>query len=158
MRPCRRRDPLEKLGGLIDFEIFWPALDAALGRSDGSKGGRPPMDAVMMFKALILPMLYGLSDAQAGFQILDRRSFGRFLGLDDGGNMPDKTRSGASARFWCGPMPTTFGPDPYHHFAARTDANPAMCGQIERLSPPPSQASTCLQPRTRFFTSLGIPA
>lgn len=38
-------DPLEKLGGLIDFEIFRPALDEALKRSDGSKGGRPPMDA-----------------------------------------------------------------------------------------------------------------
>lgn len=44
-------DPLEKLGGLIDFEIFRPALDAVLQRSDGSRGGRPLMDAVMMFKA-----------------------------------------------------------------------------------------------------------
>lgn len=34
-------DPLEKLGGLIDFEIFRAALDGALKRSDGSKGGRP---------------------------------------------------------------------------------------------------------------------
>lgn len=84
-------DPLEKLGGLIDFEIFRPALDAALQRSDGSRGGRPPLDAVMMFKTLILQTLYGLSDAQAEFQILDRRSFGRFLGLDDGDNTPDET-------------------------------------------------------------------
>lgn len=84
-------DPLEKLGSLIDFEIFRPALDAVLQRSDGRKGGRPPMDAVMMFKVLILQTLYGLSDAQAEFQILDRRSFGRFLGLDDGDNTPDET-------------------------------------------------------------------
>lgn len=84
-------DPLEKLGGLIDFEIFRPALDAALQRSDGSRGGRPPLDAVMMFKTLILQTLYGLWDAQAEFQILDRRSFGRFLGLDDGDNTPDET-------------------------------------------------------------------
>lgn len=84
-------DPLEKLRALIDFEIFRPALDAALQRSDGSKGGRPPMDAVMMFKALVLQTLYGLSDAQTEFQILDRRSFGRFLDLDDGDNTPDET-------------------------------------------------------------------
>ncbi|MFC6623820.1 transposase [Novosphingobium panipatense] len=32
-----------------------------------------------------------MSDAQAEFQILDRRSFGRFLGLDDGDNTPDET-------------------------------------------------------------------
>lgn len=55
--------PLEKLGGLIDFEIFPPALDAALQRSDGSRGGRPPLDAVMMFKMLIVQTLYGWSDA-----------------------------------------------------------------------------------------------
>ncbi|MEJ2410135.1 MAG: transposase [Novosphingobium sp.] len=84
-------DPLEKLSALIDFEIFRPALDAALQRSDGSKGGRPPLDAVMMFKTLILQTLYGLSDAQTEFQILDRRSFDRFLGLDDGDNTPDET-------------------------------------------------------------------
>ena len=65
--------------------------DAALRRSDGSKGGRPPLDAVMMFKTLILQTLYGLLDAQTEFQILDRRSFGRFLGFDDGDNTPDET-------------------------------------------------------------------
>jgi hypothetical protein len=39
-------DPLEKLNGLIDFEVFRRALDGALKRSDGRKGGRPPMDAL----------------------------------------------------------------------------------------------------------------
>lgn len=37
----------------------------------------------------MLQVLYGLSDDQAEFQILDRRSFGRFLGLDDGDKVPD---------------------------------------------------------------------
>ena len=95
-------DPLEKLGTLIDFEIFRPTLDAALQRSDGSKGGRPPLDAVMMFKTLILQTLYGLSDAQAEFQILDRRSFGRFLGLDDGDNTPDETTNTPRSNGWTG--------------------------------------------------------
>jgi len=84
-------DPLERLLRIVDFEIFRAELDAALRRSDGAKGGRPPLDAVMMFKVLVLQALYGLSDAQAEFQIMDRRSFGRFLGIDDGDRVPDET-------------------------------------------------------------------
>ena len=77
-------DPLDRLLSVADFEIFRADLDAVLNRSDGAKGGRPAFDPVMMFKVLVLQALYGLSDAQAEFQILDRRSFGRFLGIDDG--------------------------------------------------------------------------
>lgn len=84
-------DPLERLSAVVDFEIFRPELDAALKRSDGSKGGRPPIDPVRMFKVLVLQALYGLSDAQAEFQIMDRRTFGRFLGIDDGDAVPDET-------------------------------------------------------------------
>lgn len=31
-----------------------------MGRKDRSRGGRPPLDAVMMFKILALQALYGL--------------------------------------------------------------------------------------------------
>ncbi len=44
-----------------------------------------------MFKVLVIQALYGLSDAQAALQIMDRRSFGRFLSLDDGARAPDET-------------------------------------------------------------------
>lgn len=84
-------DPPERLLAVVDFEIFRLELNAALRRSDGAKGGRPPMDAVLMFKVLVIQALYGLSDAQAEFQIMDRRTFGRFLGLDDGDTVPDET-------------------------------------------------------------------
>lgn len=47
-------DPLVKLSTLIDFEAFRPKLGTALKRSDGSKGGRPPYDPVLMFEILIL--------------------------------------------------------------------------------------------------------
>lgn len=103
-------DPLERLAAVVDFEVFRPDLDAALARSDRAKGGRPPYDAVLMFKILVLQVLYGLSDEQAEFQILDRRSFGRFLGLDDGDRVPDAktiwlfretlTRAGAVQRLF----------------------------------------------------------
>ena len=84
-------DPLERLSGVIDFEMFRGDLVEALARSDSGKGGRPALDPVMMFKALVLQALYNLSDAQAEYQIIDRRTFGRFLGLDDGDNVPDET-------------------------------------------------------------------
>lgn len=85
----KRGDPLERLAGVVDFEIFRSELDAALDRSDRTRGGRTPMDAVMMFKVLVLQALYGLADEQAEFQLRDRLSFMRFLGLDLHGRVPD---------------------------------------------------------------------
>jgi IS5 family transposase len=82
-------DPLVRLGKLIDFELFRPRLEAALKRSDGSKGGRPPYDPVLMFKVLILQTLYTLSDDATEFQIRDRLSFMRFLQLGIEDVVPD---------------------------------------------------------------------
>lgn len=65
-------DPLEKLKEVVDFEIFRSELERGLDFSDRSKGGRPPYDAVLVFKILILQSLYSLSDDQAEFQIKDR--------------------------------------------------------------------------------------
>ena len=44
----------------------------------------------MMFKGLALQSLYRLSDAQLEFQIEDRRSFQRFLGLGNHQRAPDR--------------------------------------------------------------------
>jgi len=82
-------DPLERLSGVVDFEIFRPVLDAALARSDRSRGGRPPYDAVLMFRILVLQALYSLSDEQAEFQLRDRLSFMRFAGLGLHQAVPD---------------------------------------------------------------------
>ncbi|MEO0623157.1 MAG: IS5 family transposase [Pseudomonadota bacterium] len=82
-------DPLERLSTVVDFEIFRPELETALARSDRAQGGRPPMDAVMMFKVLVIQALYGLADERTEFQIRDRLSFMRFLGLDLHGRVPD---------------------------------------------------------------------
>jgi hypothetical protein len=82
-------DPLERLAAVVDFEMFRPELDATLARSDRAQGGRPPMDAVMMFKVLVLQALHGLADERTGFQIRDRLNFMRFLGLDLHGRVPD---------------------------------------------------------------------
>ena len=82
-------DPLERLSAVVDFEIFRPVLEAALRRSDRSRGGRPPYDAVLMFRILVLQALYSLSDEQAEFQLRDRLSFMRFVGLGLHQAVPD---------------------------------------------------------------------
>ena len=82
-------DRLVKLAALIDFEAFRPKLATTLKRSDGSKGSRPPYDPALMFKILVLQTLYTLSDDATEFQIQDRLSFMRFLGLGFEDGVPD---------------------------------------------------------------------
>jgi hypothetical protein len=47
-------DDLERIAALVDFEKFRPELGQAVPRSDGTKGGRPAFDHVLMFKVLLL--------------------------------------------------------------------------------------------------------
>jgi IS5 family transposase len=84
-------DQLEAYGRVVDFELFRPELEAALSYSDGAKGGRPPCDAVMMFKTLLIQAHNDLSDERTEFLINDRLSFMRFLGLALGDRVPDAT-------------------------------------------------------------------
>ena len=79
-------DPLERLSQVVDFEVFRKDLEEVLNLSTG---GRPPYDAVLMFKILILQALYNLSDEQAEYQVKDRLSFMRFLGLSVSQRVPD---------------------------------------------------------------------
>src|SRR6516162_6806630 len=82
-------DLLERLAAVVDFEGFGSDLMAALSRSDRAKGGRPPYDPVLMFKVLVLPTLYTLSDDQTEYQLKDRLSFMRFVGLALHDPVPD---------------------------------------------------------------------
>lgn len=89
-------DPLEKLNIIIDWTIFEMPIDKALENKtkDPSKGGRPPFNRTMLFKGLIIQSTYHLSDEQLEYQILDRASFKRFLGLKSSDKVPD------SRTFW----------------------------------------------------------
>lgn len=82
-------DTLERLNGLVDFELFRPDLERAVPRADRSRGGRPPFDHVFMFKVLILQASHSLSDERTEFLIKDRLSFMRFLGLSLADPVPD---------------------------------------------------------------------
>lgn len=83
-------DPLVRLNELIDWEMFRPVLTEAFRSEAKGPGGRPPFDFLMMFKILVLQRLYNLSDAQMEYQILDRFSFMRFLGLQVNDTVPDE--------------------------------------------------------------------
>lgn len=82
-------DALERLGELMDFEVFRCDLEQAVPRSDGSKGGRPAFDHVLMFKVLLLQAMHTLSDERCEYLVKDRLSFMRFLGLGLGDVVPD---------------------------------------------------------------------
>ena len=83
-------DPLLGLSQHVDFEFFRATLERVLyGDYDPSKGGRPPFDVVMMLKVLVLQRYYALSDDAVEFQIKDRLSFQRFLGMDFASRVPD---------------------------------------------------------------------
>ena len=83
------KDPLEKLNRYINWEDFRSIIDQAFRETEPSLGGRPPFDRVMMFKVLVLQKMYNLSDDKTEYQILDRFSFCRFLGIDLCDAVPD---------------------------------------------------------------------
>lgn len=82
-------DPLVKLNDMVKWELFRKPLEKVRDKERKSNAGRKPFDTVLMFKILILQSLYNLSDDQLEFQIRDRLSFMRFLGLSLGNTVPD---------------------------------------------------------------------
>lgn len=84
-------NPLDALEKLIDFEMFRPVLEEALLNKDcKTAAGRPPIDVVQIFKVLVLQRYYGLGDHQIEYQITDRVSFRKFLGIRTLDDIPDE--------------------------------------------------------------------
>ena len=87
-----KNDPLVKINSIVRWEDFRGRLEAAWRKpaeERKSNAGCKPWDAVVMFKAIILCALYNLSDDQLEYQIRDRLSFVRFLGLGLEDKVPD---------------------------------------------------------------------
>jgi len=84
-------DPLEKVSAHIDFELFRAMIEDAVRNKakDPRKGGRPPYDAILMWKATLLQEWYSISNDAVEYMINDRLSFQRFLGLDLNDKVPD---------------------------------------------------------------------
>ena len=85
-----QNDPLVNLLEQINWEQFSKILTNAFDKEEKGVGGRPPFGYVMMFKIMVLQRYYNLSDEQMQFQILDRLSFMRFLGLTLSDTVPDE--------------------------------------------------------------------
>lgn len=84
-------NPLEKISNVIDFELFRKSLESRLLNTEKkNNAGAKPFDVVMMFKIMVLQRYYGLGDQQVEFQIIDRLSFKKFLGLESGDKVPDE--------------------------------------------------------------------
>ena len=79
------------LNEFIDWKVFESPINQAFKNEDKDllKGGRPPFNKLMLFKALIIQSLYNLSDDQLEYQIIDRASFKCFLGLKKSNKVPD---------------------------------------------------------------------
>lgn len=89
-----KADPLVKLTAMVPWEDFRPRLEGIWRRSPADKkspAGRKPWDAVVIFKAIVLCELYNLSDEQLEYQLRDRLSFMRFLGVGLEDPVPDAT-------------------------------------------------------------------
>ena len=87
-------DPLEAIDCLVPWESFRAEIEAVVLTPDElrkSSAGRKPFDAVLMFRMLVLQALNNLSDEQVEYQVRDRLSFSRFLGLTIEEGIPDAT-------------------------------------------------------------------
>ena len=73
-----KRDPLVGIDAVVPWEEFRPTLERVWRKPEAerkSRAGRKPMDAVLMFKTLVLSALYNLSDDQIEYQVRDRASW-----------------------------------------------------------------------------------
>jgi transposase, IS5 family len=87
-------DPLEAIDRLVPWESFRVDIEAVVLTPEEmrkSGAGRKPLDAIVMFRMLVLQALNNLSDEQAEYQVRDRLSFTRFLRLGIEDSIPDAT-------------------------------------------------------------------
>jgi IS5 family transposase len=82
-------DPLEKLA-VIPWHKFESRIRHLFMKPKLSNAGRPAFNCGMMFKIMVLQHMYNLSDAQMQFQIIDRLTFRRFLGIGAEDTIPDE--------------------------------------------------------------------
>ena len=83
------RDPLVELNRVIDWELFRAPLSVLSEKPRKSAAGRKQIDRVLLFKMLVLQRLYNLADEALEYQVKDRLSFMRFLGLSLSASVPD---------------------------------------------------------------------
>lgn len=78
---------LERLNGLVK----WYRFEKLVGHLREEGPGRPGYPVLVLFKALLVQALYGLSDRELEEALGDRLSFRRFVGLSLTETVPDHT-------------------------------------------------------------------
>jgi transposase, IS5 family len=159
-------DPLEMIARVVPFESFRAEIEAAVltpVNEKKSSAGRKPIDVMVMFRMLVLQSLYNLSDEQVEYQVRDRLSFTRFLGLGIEDGIPDGTtlwlfRETLAKAGLIEKLFERFG----QHLEAKgyiarggqmVDATTAIAGAGER-EPPEEQSSGPHRARVRCSTDL----
>jgi len=82
-------DPLENIKEAINWEIFRKPIEKRAQKEDYSKGGRPPTDAILMFKVTLLQDWNNIADDNTEYMINCRLDWQRFLGMELGEKSPD---------------------------------------------------------------------
>ena len=82
-------DPLIELNRVIEWELFRAPLSVLSSGPRKSAAGRKQIDRVLLFKMLVLQRLYNLAEEALEYQVKDRLSFMRFLGLSLAAPVPD---------------------------------------------------------------------
>lgn len=78
---------LDRIGGLVK----WYRFEKLLAVFNHGGAGHPAWPALVLFKALLVQSLYGLSDRELEEALCDRLSFRRFVGLGLDETVPDHT-------------------------------------------------------------------
>src|SRR5215207_4123134 len=89
-----KKDPLVVLNEVVPWEDFRARLIAVWRKPEEerkSAAGRKLLYEIVILQTLVLQALYNLSDDQLEYQICDRLSFMRFLGLSLEDRVPDAT-------------------------------------------------------------------
>jgi len=87
---CPDNKFLEEMKEIIPWGELAIFFNKHLKRND-NRPGRPAYPTILMFKIHLLQQWYDLSDPQAEYQIKDRLSFRKFLGLGMESDVPDAT-------------------------------------------------------------------
>ena len=103
----KQGDPLEAIARLVPWEDFRAEIEAVVLTADADKkssAGRKPIDALVMFRMLVVQSLYNLSDEQAEYQARDAcRSHGSWRSASKIA-FPTARRCGCFARNWRRPV------------------------------------------------------
>lgn len=84
----RRRGLNQWLGQVAEL-VDWSRIERLLGEVYAAGEGRPAYRPLQMVRALLLQQWYSLSDPQLEEALADRISFGQFVGLSIGEEVPD---------------------------------------------------------------------